>query len=288
MKISRAVLIAVVLFGTAATCDEPATKFRKLIDHSVDWFEIFPSEESTEPMRHMLALRWPNSVRGSTDGATVFWIANGRPEAVAGIFTKSPRITHEFDSLSRGTIVARRADRIVWDPETPGLTFQPVEGAPAPARFAPARLRQMKALTKQFKATFLGWSASAQAEPLRMLSTPLYRYKIDKPDKVLDGVVFAYASGTDPEALLVIEAYGEEGKYHWEYAFVRRTSGGLQGHYRDEIVWAAKRYPQGGVKKNHIVFKRPLARALELLEEETTDTVDNESTAGSSNDEDQR
>jgi hypothetical protein len=267
MKINVSTLLAVVLVSAAATA-EPPTKLRKLIDDSIGWFELLPSEESTEPMQPVVALLWDNNTRDSASGATVVWVAKGRPEAVVAIYPWRGLFCHEFDSLSRGTIVAKRDEKRIWNPETPGLQFRPIDDAPAPDSTRRGRLRQMKALSKQFKATLLGWKTdNSQREELRLMTTPLYRYKIEKPDKVLDGVIFAYASGTDPEVLLLIEAFGDAGQYRWEYAFVRRSSGGLQGRFRSQIVWAAKMHPQ---KKNpllnHVEFSRPLDEALEAVE----------------------
>jgi hypothetical protein len=278
MKIDATPLIFVALFGVTASCDEPPTKLRMLIDASVDWYEVFRSEDSTESMKPVMALRWPNTIRGSTDGATVFWLADGRPEAVVAMFSFGGNFVHEFDSLSRGTIVAKRDSETVWNPRTPGLTFRPIEGAPKPARFAPARLRQMKVLAKDFTAKFLGWkSDNSQVEELRRMTTPLHRYKIDKPDTVLDGVIFAYASGTDPEVLLIIEAFGEPDAYQWHYAFVRRSSAGLEGLFRDEIVWAAKKNPPRWLRdRNHTAFKQPLQQALEALEGEAAETEESD------------
>ena len=47
---------------------------------------------------------------------------------------------------------------------------------------------------------------------LRLLPQPLYRYESTDPD-VLDGAVFAFvtSAGTDPEAILVLEARKDPG-----------------------------------------------------------------------------
>lgn len=265
MKFNATMLVAVMLAAMGASGNEPtAMKLRKAIDNSIDWYQLFPNHDAVIPMEAVTALRWPNNIRGSTDGATVIWIANGRPEVVAAIFPWENRFIHEFDSLSRGTIVARRDDEIVWTPKTMGLEFRLIDDAPAPAATSAARLRQMKSLTNQFKATLLGWLPdNSQREELRMMSRPIYRYEIDKPDKVQDGALFAYATGTDPEVLLVIEAFGEPGAYRWEYAFVRRSSAGLEGHFRDKSVWTVGKYPQQkNPLLNHIVFARPLDEVL--------------------------
>ncbi|MDA1055420.1 MAG: hypothetical protein O3C40_33900 [Planctomycetota bacterium] len=273
MKIDARPMMIVVLICTTVAADEPVTKLRRLIDDSVAWYEVFPSEESTEPMKPIVVMRWPNSVRGSTDGASVLWIANGRPEAVAAIYPWEGRLfMHEFDSLSRSKVVAKRNSQVVWRPTTAGLQFRLIADVPAPAPSSAARLRQMKALTKEFNATLLGWAPdNSQREELRMMSRPLYRYEIDKPDKVLDGALFAYATGTDPEVMLVIEAFGEAGVYRWQYAFVRSSSGALEGRFRDQLMWSADRYPpKDNPTLNHVEFSRPLDEALESVESKAT------------------
>lgn len=265
MKIDVRLMLIVVLLTVTAIADEPPTKLRQLIDNSIGWYELFPIEQNTEPMQPVVALRWPNNTRGSTDGASVIWIAEGRPEAVAAIYPWNELFIHEFDSLSRGKIVAKRDGEIVWSPTSEGLQFRPIEDVSAPDRSSALRLRQMKALTREFKATLLGWAPDgSQREELRPMSRPLYRYEIEKPDKVLDGALFAYVTGTDPEVLLAIEAFGEAGVYQWQYAFVRRSSGGLEGRFRNQLVWSADKYPQQkNPALNHIVFSRPLDEALE-------------------------
>ena len=113
MKINIWALIAVAAIGVARTSAEPATTLRELIDESIGWYEILPNAASTDGMKPVVALRWPNSIRGSSDGATVVWVAKGRPEAVAAIYPWEGLFIHEFDSLSRGQIVAKRDDEIV-------------------------------------------------------------------------------------------------------------------------------------------------------------------------------
>ena len=145
-------------------------------------------------------------------------------------------------------------------PALPAAPARPTRALSSPV----TRLRQMKTLAKNFKATLLGWNAdNSEREELRPMSRPIYRYKIKEPDKVQDGALFAYATGTDPEVLLVIEAFGEAGAYEWQYAFVRRSSGGLEGRFRDRLVWSANKHPpQKNPTLNHVSFSRQLDEVL--------------------------
>lgn len=274
MTIARSVFLCLVAFA----CDtmvgqepEPgrATRLRKLIDEAVNWYQLFPRADISDPMKPVVILRWPNNARGTPDGASVVWIANGRPEAIAGIFPYEGDFFHGFDSLSRGLIVAIRDGRLAWYPEKPGLNFQTIPGSPEPAQTRAKRLRQMKALAQQFRSTLLGWEDDdSEREELRLLPSPIYRYEIAKPDRVLDGGLFAFVSGTDPEAALVIEAFDGEDHWEWQYALVRQTSGKLEARFQEKVVWQVDRYPEVDDPRSvHVEFSCRLNEVLPPEEE---------------------
>jgi hypothetical protein len=49
--------------------------------------------------------------------------------------------------------------------------------------------------------------------------------------------VFAFVQGTDPEAILLLEAVKRDGSPRWQYAFARATSAGLEARLDKQIVW---------------------------------------------------
>ncbi len=99
-------------------------------------------------------LRWANNTRLTEDGFTYLWIGQGRPEAVACIYSWGPdRIRHNFQSLSRGPLEAERDGRRVWNPAQAGVEFRSVPDAAKPTDLPAARLRQMKAIAEAFAAT---------------------------------------------------------------------------------------------------------------------------------------
>jgi hypothetical protein len=81
---------------------------------------------------------------------------------------------------------------------------------------------------------------------LRLLPQPLYRYESADPD-ILDGAVFAFvtSAGTDPEALLVLEARKPSGKDLpvWHYAVSRFTDTELRVKHKDKEVFTAPLVP---------------------------------------------
>jgi hypothetical protein len=169
--------------------------------------------------------------------------------------------------LSRDkSVIARDKDRVIWYPETAGVEFKDVPGAPQPAKTPGERLRQMKAIAERFKATMTGWQAdNTDREELRLLPRPLYRYDLAKakdPDpNLLDGGLFAYVMGTDPEVVLVLEAVRTGEKAAWQYALVRATSGGLEVRLGTEVVWTAEKGPANRVPSlPHFTMQRILEK----------------------------
>ena len=265
-----ALLIAAVTLVKALGQDVPpadaeakskaVSPLRKLMEESLSWYELFPNDQATQPMANRVVLRWANNVRGSEDGITVLYILNGRPEAVCCVYPWGKSLEHNFGSLSRGRLLAKREGAVVWRPAAAGVEFRPISDAPAPADSPSARLRQMKTLAGQFSSTMLGWrSDSTDREKLRLLPQPLYRYESNRPE-LIDGSVFAFVQGTDPETLLLIEAVKLQNSTEWQFAFVRRTSGELEGRWNDSVVWHVDRFPANDNPKSaYISLSRPLA-----------------------------
>ena len=223
---------------------EPAS-LRDLIDAAVEKVQVFAAD-SDSPAKALVALRWANNQRGSEDGMTLLYIHDGRPIAAACLYPWDGKLVHDFESLDRGEVVARREGETqnVWAPRKTSVERQDIPGAPRPEETPTQRLRQMKSLAEQFESTMLGWRRDdSDRESLRLLPRPLYRYQT-KSGHVIDGAVFAFVMGTDPESLLLIEAVQDGAQAKWQFAFARRTSGELEGRHDGKVVWKAARYPE--------------------------------------------
>jgi hypothetical protein len=192
---------------------------------------------------------WTNPVRSNgQDGAVYVWICRGRAEVLSCFFTfpaNGPRnMSHEFQSLSLSVLDVERqgGGASAWRPKAPGVEIAPIPDAPAPGRSASQRLSQMRVLTHDFSVSTK--DRQARRWELRVLPQPLYRYESTDPE-VLDGAPFAFVSsaGTDPEALLAIEARkpAKTEEPVWQYAIARFT---------DHLLWARH--------KGREVFTAPL------------------------------
>jgi hypothetical protein len=221
-----------------------SASFREFLDAATKQVEIFAAGDPDEAAEPVVALRWANNARGSEDGLTLLYVHAGLPLATACLYPWDKKLVHDMESLSRDKIVARHAGDVVWHPQESSVKFVAIPHAPDVAETPAQRLRQLRALAEEFQSSMLGWKAdSTDREQLRLLPRPLYRYQ-PKKGPIIDGAVFAFVMGTDPESLLLLEAVqGSDGTAKWEFAFARRTSGELEGRHQDKVVWHADRYP---------------------------------------------
>ena len=75
---------------------------------------------------------------------------------------------------------------------------------------------------------------------LRLLSQPVFRYPAaTEKSAYIDGALFAFVEGTDPEVLLQLEATKSDDGSIWHFGLARMNRDALVVTYRDEIVRTA-------------------------------------------------
>jgi hypothetical protein len=185
-------------------------------------------------------LRWTNPVSNVPDGGLFLWVGpDGRPEFAAQVFIAAGSKDlwlHEFQSLSTGKFSAEREGKAVWHPESRGIEIKNIEDAPTPAESAVQRLTQMRTMAQNFQAAD-DFEGKSRWE-LRLMSKALQRY--GKPNsEILDGALFVFAHGTDPEVFLILEARLADGKYRWQYALAPMTAYAVKVSSGGREVWDA-------------------------------------------------
>jgi hypothetical protein len=217
-----------------------AQRLKLMQRHAAD-YELH--EAADEKQRLILqekpVLRWSNPVRETDDGAMFLWTTeSGLPAAILSIYTHEEKfIDHEFQSIAPAPTVAQYRGAPVWRPEKAGMSFRALPGSPpAPAELAALRLSQMRKMLGDFSASM---GRDWWRNELRMLRQPIYRYGDERGD-VLDGAVFDFGQGTDPELLVTIEACrdGISKPNYWRYAPARLNMGTLELKHNDSIVWS--------------------------------------------------
>jgi hypothetical protein len=216
-------------------------------------------------LREDPALKWTNPQRRTDDGAVFVWTDRGRPEVAASFYRyKSDDKSiedHEFVSLSASPLSARRDGDLIWSVAEGNVRPTPIPDAPKPAATPVERLRQMRALAREFRASF---NNPPDLSEIRMLTQPIYRFETEgKRTDILDGALFAFVHTTDPEVLLTIEARPEAagGPPTWHYSIARMSLVNLRAHHKDREVWSAQWVqPKGAQTKPYMVRTIPAGR----------------------------
>ena len=200
-------------------------------------------------------LRYADSTRRLHESSLWIWSSGGRPSAVLAVeyYPKSPRGPRwlfEIASLSTERIGARRSTDLNWTAKEPGLKLLTLKDAAAPADKAVRRLAQMKELFRHFAAHETA-TVGGRIE-LRPLSSPLFRYS-QTDDNLLDGAIFAFANGTNPEVLLVLEAQTVKGSAAaWQYGLVQTTGAAVAVERDGKEVWQRDEADPPSVRDSYV------------------------------------
>jgi hypothetical protein len=250
-------IVLVPLFGFAGFIRAEAPQDEKALAES---FRVFAKQEAASytirlegndrplTLHPEPVLMWSNPIMGKIYGDVFVWTADGRPEAVASIYrfySPSPHRADEFHSLALGKLTAERDGAAAWTPARRGLELKPIPGAPAPADSAAGRLRQMRTLAQEF--TGRQTDRAGVNRDMRLLAQPIYHYENTKGD-LIDGGLFAFVQGTDPEVFLLVEARRPEGRApEWSFGATRMHGIDLRLNHRGRPIWNAPEIPASQV-----------------------------------------
>lgn len=194
-------------------------------------------------LREEPLLRYSDPPRAIFDATLWAWVRRdgGRPWAALKVEhqpTRPPqrRWIQGLVSLAPERIEATFHDGQTWASTEPGLVPRPIPGAAAPAASAVRRLGQARDLMRRFAVSEYAGVAVGRLM-LRIMPRPLLRYS-DPDAGVLDGFLFAFAYGTNPDVLLVLEAHDRTSPPGWQYGIGRL--GGAEGSVEldGQKVWS--------------------------------------------------
>lgn len=208
-------------------------------------------------------LRYDDPTRGlgeTTEGlqdASVWRVGEtGRPTALITleIYRQGPMrgvLSYEFLSLSPSPLDLTSPRGPKWTPTSTDLKMAALPKAPRPADSPRARLVQMRQLARRF-------SVQEELPPdnkieCRLLAQPIDRYD-GGVEKLVDGAIFAFANGTNPEAALLLECSSEE----WSYGLARLSSAALQARLDGEKCFEAAKVAQSGAKDTYAGMGYPI------------------------------
>ena len=190
-------------------------------------------------LRDQPVLKWSNPLIGEIYGDVFVWTSKGRPDVVWSLhrwYKAGPHEAVEYLSLSTDGIIAEKDGREVWHASRPGIELKPIPKAPLPGETAAQRLRQMRELAKEFTSRQTRRDGVEQEN--RLLTQPIYRYD-GTESPLIDGALFAFVQGTDPELFLRIEVRQVDGSPQWQYGLARMTSLEQRVSHQGKVVWTA-------------------------------------------------
>ena len=173
----------------------------------------------------------------------------GRPLAYVGVeywnaHDRVPaRLSMEFLSLVDATFELSDSRRLLWTPQSNGIKFQDLAGPAAPATSERLRLRQMKAAIQRFS---ISERLNGEPYPLRLLPNPIDRYS-DSDAGIVDAAAFAFAYGTNPEAIVHIECDDE----HWRFGVAHTSSAEVTVQIDNQQVLKLDELTAWEKKKSH-------------------------------------
>ena len=191
-------------------------------------------------------LRFNDGERSHIDGSLWVW-GRGRPQVFSEVYLKHRDgdilIYHSLASASTDRVVAESPIGVNWRPEGPGIRLAELPAEVSPANDPTVRLRQMKSLVRRFRA----WSVDddGRRTELRMLSRPVHRYA-DSDAGLTDGAAFAFASGTNPEVIVLIEAMRSDSDVRsWQFGAIRRGNSAQYVSLDGTVVWERPEWTEG-------------------------------------------
>jgi hypothetical protein len=241
------ILLALVAADPAAEQDDTIRRWNALYQVRAQAIVAVEDRPDALPFEvHPQAiLRYTNPVRPNAQhGSVHVWTDKGVPRIVGAIWSAEDRnnreqrnLCYEFHSLSEVPLrVTMDHTQVRWEPKTSGVEWIPLRNAPAPLDTRALRLTAMRRIAAEWTATGL---ANEESE-LRLLPQPLYRYP-ETVEGPLDGAIFVFVVGTDPELFVVLEAWKDAPGMTdgWRITPARLTGTPLTLKRKDETLWSS-------------------------------------------------
>jgi hypothetical protein len=239
---------------------------RRLVEGFDVYFTRDGELERALPIERPL-LRFGDDRLVGSEGTMWGYGREGRPKVLLCVFGNPSRtgarewmsdaVTLADEVVEVGDVDGNEVAR--WSPRESGLSWKAFPKAPPPAKAADDRLVQARKLAGRMAARQFS-QQGVQPYDLALLSEPVLRYS-DADAGIVDGAMFCFAKGRDPELALLVEVRSTQGKEEWQYALVRLTAAPMFAEIDDQQVWESptpKDFMSGG-KNPYWVLRRQLA-----------------------------
>lgn len=149
---------------------------------------------------------------------------------IYGTSEKEGALSYEFAALtaSESAIQHKGHPTLNWKASAKAFSMRPLADVEPPAKTPAARLNQMRQIIRRFEVVEAFRDTRVNC---RLLSKPIDRYE-SADQGIVDGAIFAFANGTNPEAGVLLECNEKE----WSHGTVRLSAAQLQVKLDGELV----------------------------------------------------
>lgn len=247
LRTAACLWLVIVAADPSAKEDDTIARWNALYDARAKAIVAAEDREVALPLElhPQSILRYTNPQRPNVQhGSVNVWTDKGVPHIIGAIWSAEDRknreqrnLCYEFHSLSAAPLkVTMENTKVRWEPRASGVEWITLKNVPAPPATRALRLTAMRRITAEWTATGL---ATEEAE-LRLLPQPLYRYP-EMVEGPLDGAIFAFVVGTDPELFVVLEASKDRPGISdgWRISPARLTGTPLTLKRKNETLWSS-------------------------------------------------
>lgn len=170
------ILMGLCVFDLSSQAQQPARECGTpaFLDDARKYVIESIKDKAKRKLNEKSLLNWTNPTRQQEREAIYVWTQEDRPLAIGSLFTyeynNKVYLKHEFHSFSTGALNASYDGTTAWTPKDAGIKWQDFVDSLAPR--------------------------------------PLFEYASPKAG-IIEGVIFSFGVATDPEVLLLLEAFEE-------------------------------------------------------------------------------
>jgi hypothetical protein len=203
-------------------------------------------------------LRFGDATRSFLDGTLWVWSQRGRPYLLASVERYEKNWSFELVSLGETALEVEEETGWRWKPPGSAVGQRPMPEAPSPANESPARQRQARELARRFEVVELFGEGNERIS-LRLQPRAIHEYR-DPERGLLEGAFFVFSNGTNPEALLILEAVHQDGApADWRYGFAPLSAAAMQAQLEGAQVWSIPPVRQARLQAPYTLFALPLS-----------------------------
>ncbi|WP_160149344.1 hypothetical protein [Roseiconus lacunae] len=211
-------------------------------------------------------IRWANPISGA-NGGVFLWTIDGLPAAISKCHLND-RKKHYVEStvILAPDLILKHPNQSTWTPRQPDLKEVSVNKTPRLNLSASGRLIEMRQLAEGFTISDRWGEDGGELYQLRLMPRPLYRYT-SEASSVIDGAIFGFAQGTNPEAIVLVEVIRENGSISFRCGISRLTGYELQATRGGATVFEVARVDGPGIHdgyRHH--WEKPVPYPIELDE----------------------